>query len=167
MVKGATNLVSGGIVTNEPVGGYVQNIGTNTWKIWFPVGGIVTQVVTYTGAVHFLDVSGGLLTMSGLPTSGVNVVELTPATLLTAGFVQQYGTPDGSWLVGLGANPMRLRRDAGGVAIRNYADDEYRDLTCRNLMSDGAIFTLPMATAATAVSGQCYTNASGALYVKP
>lgn len=128
-----TNFVPKGVVTNEPAGGYIQYVGSNTWWVYFPVGGIVTQVITYVPPAKYLNVSGGLLTMSGDPTSGVNIVELTPASLIADGFARTDGTPETYWLVGKGANPMRLVKDANGFLIRNYLDTEYRDLVCRNL----------------------------------
>lgn len=133
MGKSATNLVSGGVVTNAPAGGLIQNLGGNSWRIYFPVGGVVTQVVTYVPPPKYLNVSGGLLTMSGDPTSGVNIVELIPATLTAAGFAANDGTPNQSWMIHKGANPIRLWADAEGFSIRNYAASEYRDLIVRNL----------------------------------
>lgn len=137
MQGSVTSLVSGGLVVGEPGGGYLQRSG-NVYTVYFPAGGIFTQVNTYIPPVHYLNVSGGLLTMSGNPTGYVNVIELIPATLTAAGFVKGDGTPESSWLVAKGSNPMRLSRIANGFAIRNYADDEYRDLVCRNLTVGGS-----------------------------
>lgn len=129
--NGVTNVENGGFTTNAAQ--YVTRAG-RVVTLKFPVtSGSFTQVV-YTVGITYMNVSGGILTMSGSPTGGVYVVELTPAALQAAGFATTEGTPLTSWLIN---NGFRVKREATGLSVRNYGDTAYGDLTLQDLFVMG------------------------------
>lgn len=148
--KVGTNFVSMGIETGTT--GRVVYQGDGVWGFYFPVAGIVTNTTYFYQMNDYLNVLGGLLGLNGSPTGTTRYITLSKTDLTGAGFLttDYFPAQSWAWAPGLGYD-VRIKGYSTGLKLRNYADDDWRDLQCRNLFVWGTqtianVTTLDVAT---------------------